>query len=171
MNDNKAENEKQPSSGEQTHDIPRTRDFAEVEKTHHHDTDTDADSISINTISSVSSSQQEERPQRSRPASRSLSRHVSESEVRDGFQNLRDPELGPELTEKVDTTAPDPKRSQPRDLDRTRRPSESQKLDVFQEMGRGVYRISLHAYISHIFIPCGPGTRSDRRGARDHPGL
>ncbi|RWA14779.1 hypothetical protein EKO27_g355 [Xylaria grammica] len=119
---NKTEDEKQsgslgsPGSREQTQaisrpqDPPKIRDSTEVEKTHNHDIDTDVDDTS--TTTSVSVSWEEEQRQTSRPASRtvsrSLSRHISESEIRDGFQNQRDPELGPELTEKVDTTAPDP---------------------------------------------------------------
>ncbi|KAI0446783.1 major facilitator superfamily domain-containing protein [Xylaria telfairii] len=105
----KAEEDKRLSgSREQIQGNPQTNDFAEVEKTHNnHDTDTDVDSSSISTATSVASSQQIEQ-QGSRPGSRPLSRAVSESEIRDGFQNQRDPELGPELTEKVDTTAPNP---------------------------------------------------------------
>ncbi|KAJ8117919.1 hypothetical protein ONZ43_g4099 [Nemania bipapillata] len=84
-------------------DIPQMRDSTEVEKTHNHDTDTD-----VEDTSSVSSSWEEDREQGSRPASNRLSRHISETEVRDGFQNQRDPELAPEPIEKVDTTAPNP---------------------------------------------------------------
>ncbi|KAI0914683.1 major facilitator superfamily domain-containing protein [Ustulina deusta] len=87
-------------------DAPKIRDSAEVEKTQHHDTETEVDDASL--TGSMSSIWEEERQQSSRPVSRSLSRHISESEIRDGFQNQRDPELGPELTEKVDTTAPNP---------------------------------------------------------------
>lgn len=83
------------------------RDSTEVEKTHDHDTDTDIDGTSITTTSSASSSREEERQQSLRPISHTVSR-VSESEIRDGFQNQRDPELGPALAEKVDTTAPNP---------------------------------------------------------------
>ncbi|KAI0101659.1 major facilitator superfamily domain-containing protein [Nemania sp. FL0031] len=112
------EDEKQSGSDEKSNtrshpqDATQMRDFAEIEKPHNHDTDTDVedddDSSSI-TNSAVSSSWEEDREEGSRPASNNaLSRHVSESEVRDGFQNQRDPELGPELTEKVDTTAPNP---------------------------------------------------------------
>ncbi|KAI0460190.1 major facilitator superfamily domain-containing protein [Xylaria acuta] len=105
----KAEDKRESGSGEQIQDDPQTKDFAEIEKTHNHDTDTDVDdSASISTTTSVASSQQIERQQSSRPGSRVLSCVVSESEVRDGIQNQRDPELGPELTEKVDTTAPNP---------------------------------------------------------------
>ncbi|KAH8156533.1 hypothetical protein CIB48_g11714 [Xylaria polymorpha] len=109
----KAEEDKRLSSpGEQIQGNPQTNDFAEIEKiekTHNnHDTDTDVDSSSISTATSVASSQQIEQQQQQQPGSRPLSRAVSESEVRDGFQNQRDPELGPELTEKVDTTAPNP---------------------------------------------------------------
>ncbi len=87
-------------------DAPKIRDSAEVEKTQHHDTETEVDDASL--TGSMSSIWEEERQQSSRPVSRSLSRHISESEIRDGFQNQRDPELGPELTDKVDTTAPNP---------------------------------------------------------------
>ncbi|KAI8954310.1 major facilitator superfamily domain-containing protein [Xylaria longipes] len=110
----KAEDKQQSGSEEQIQDDPQTKDFAEIEKTqdHDHDADTDVDdSASISTTTSVASSQrteQQQQQQSSRPASRVLSRAVSESEVRDGIQNQRDPELGPELTEKIDTTAPNP---------------------------------------------------------------
>ncbi|KAI1734246.1 major facilitator superfamily domain-containing protein [Xylaria scruposa] len=103
-----AEDKQQSGSKEQVHDDSQTKDFAEIEKTHSHDTDTDVDSTSISTTSSVASSHRIERQQSSRPGSQPLSRAVSESEIRDGFQNQRDPELGPELTEKIDTTAPNP---------------------------------------------------------------
>lgn len=83
------------------------RDGAEVEKTHDHDTDTDIDGTSITTTSSATSSREEDRQQSLCPVSHTVSR-ASESEVRDGFQNQRDPELGPELVEKIDTTAPNP---------------------------------------------------------------
>lgn len=109
---NLGDDEKRTGSGERVHTIPhlqdqpQMRDATEVEKTHDHDTDTD-DDASITTTSSASSSREEHRERSSRPVSRTVSR-VSESEVRDGFQNQRDPELGPELAEKVDTTAPNP---------------------------------------------------------------
>lgn len=106
---NKADEERQSGTEENAQetshpqDVPHIRGSAEVEKTHNHDTDTDVDDTS-----SVSSSWEEDREHGSRPASHTLSRHVSETEVRDGFQNQRDPELGPALMEKVDTTAPNP---------------------------------------------------------------
>ncbi|KAI1127720.1 major facilitator superfamily domain-containing protein [Nemania abortiva] len=112
----KIEDEKQSGSEDKTQahsphtqDATQMRDFAEIEKTHNHDTDTDVEGDSSSTTASaVSSSWEEDREQGSRPASQSLSRHISETEVRDGIQNQRDPELGPELMEKVDTTAPNP---------------------------------------------------------------
>ncbi|KAI1173878.1 major facilitator superfamily domain-containing protein [Nemania sp. FL0916] len=103
------EDEKQSGSREQIpasslHDAGQIRDPAEVEEAHKHETDTEDDGAS-----SVSSTAEQGHHQSlSRPASRTLSRHVSESEVRDGVQNQRDPELGPELTTKIDTTAPNP---------------------------------------------------------------
>ncbi|TRX96546.1 hypothetical protein FHL15_002448 [Xylaria flabelliformis] len=104
----KAGDKQQSGSKQHTNDDSQTKDFAEVEKTHSHDTDTDVDSTSISTTTSEASSHQIERQRSSRPGSQPLSRAVSESEIRDGFQNQRDPELGPELTEKIDTTAPNP---------------------------------------------------------------
>ncbi|KAI0394009.1 major facilitator superfamily domain-containing protein [Xylariaceae sp. FL0594] len=83
--------------------------------------DSKATSISSASSSSSSSSQREGGGRSgggSRPASSagvgpgppSLSRRISETEVHDGIQNQRDPELGPTSPEmeKVDTTAPDP---------------------------------------------------------------
>lgn len=110
---NAGDDEKQSGSGERAQKITHSqdsremRDSTEVEKTHDHDTDTDIDGTSITTTSSASSSREEERQQSLRPISHTVSR-VSESEIRDGFQNQRDPELGPALAEKVDTTAPNP---------------------------------------------------------------
>ncbi|KAI1368630.1 major facilitator superfamily domain-containing protein [Xylaria arbuscula] len=78
----------------------------EKKKTRDDDEATEVDDSS--TISSASSSWEEEIQPSSRPASRPLSRAISESEVRDGIVNQRDPELGPELKEKIDTTAPNP---------------------------------------------------------------
>ncbi|KAI0514873.1 major facilitator superfamily domain-containing protein [Xylaria bambusicola] len=75
-------------------------------KTRDEDEATEVDDTS--TIGSTSSSWEEDRRPSSHPASRPLSHAISESEIRDGFQNQRDPELGPPLTEKVDTTAPNP---------------------------------------------------------------
>ncbi|GAP85972.2 putative major facilitator superfamily transporter [Rosellinia necatrix] len=107
---NETEDEKQSSSGARTtaashgQGATRSGDSPGAEKKPHaHDTDTDVDDASITIASSVSSSSADEQP-----ASYTLSRHVSESEIRDGFQNQRDPELGPAITEKIDTTAPDP---------------------------------------------------------------
>lgn len=88
-------------------DESEVTDSAKVEKkTRDDDEVTEVDDSS--TIGSISSSWDEERQPSSRPASRPLSRAISESEVRDGIQNQRDPELGPALKEKVDTTAPNP---------------------------------------------------------------
>ncbi|KAI1814469.1 major facilitator superfamily domain-containing protein [Poronia punctata] len=71
------------------------RASTEIEKRQSHDSST-----STSTSSSTTP----------RPAT--LSRHISETEVRDGIQNQRDPELGGETNDdavqKVDTTAPDP---------------------------------------------------------------
>ncbi|KAI1112447.1 major facilitator superfamily domain-containing protein [Nemania sp. NC0429] len=109
---NVGDSEKRSVSGERVQTIPhiqdgpQMRDAAEVEKTHDHDTDTD-DGASITSTSSASSSREEHRERGVRPVSRTVSR-ASESEIRDGFQNQRDPELGPELAEKIDTTAPNP---------------------------------------------------------------
>jgi hypothetical protein len=114
---NPVDGEKQLASAEQTQDAAHLEDFAEVEKKHSRGTDTEVDdgassSSSITSIDSSASSSSHEvqgRQQRgSRPVSLALSRHVSESEVRDGIQNQRDPELGSGTMEKVDTTAPDP---------------------------------------------------------------
>lgn len=110
---NPGDDEKQSGSEERAQTIPHSqdgpkmRDGAEVEKTHDHDTDTDIDGTSITTTSSATSSREEDRQQSLCPVSHTVSR-ASESEVRDGFQNQRDPELGPELVEKIDTTAPNP---------------------------------------------------------------
>ncbi|KAI1431139.1 major facilitator superfamily domain-containing protein [Xylaria sp. CBS 124048] len=76
-----------------------------VEKVRSHESKTDIGSISDSIDTSASEDEQRES---SRPGSNTLSRHVSESEIHDGFRNERDPELGPELTEKVTTTAPNP---------------------------------------------------------------
>ncbi|KAI2635546.1 major facilitator superfamily domain-containing protein [Xylaria nigripes] len=80
------------------------RSSAEVEKPLSHETNKDLDS----TTDSRPSSASEDRRQNSLTASRTLSRHISETEVRDGFLNQRDPELAEQPVEKVDTTAPDP---------------------------------------------------------------
>ncbi|KAI0486068.1 major facilitator superfamily domain-containing protein [Xylaria cf. heliscus] len=106
--DKAEEGKRQSGTGDQTQDEPQTQHLAEIEKTHNHDTDTDVDSTSISTATSVESSQQVEQQRGSRPASQAISRVVSESEVRDGIPNQRDPELGPKITEKVASTAPNP---------------------------------------------------------------
>ncbi|KAI8623891.1 major facilitator superfamily domain-containing protein [Xylariaceae sp. FL1651] len=114
---NNAEDEKQTSSegprqvASPSQEASQMTDFPEVEKVHSHQTDTDGDGISSTAGSSTFSQEEVEEARRqhsSRPASFALSRHISETEVRDGFQNQRDPELGPELREKVSTTAPNP---------------------------------------------------------------
>jgi hypothetical protein len=87
-------------------DVPRARSFGELEEKHSHETDTEMDGTSSS--SDASSAIEDDRRPISRRASSALSRHISISETRDGFQNQRDPELGPELTEKTTTTSPDP---------------------------------------------------------------
>ncbi|KAI1329581.1 major facilitator superfamily domain-containing protein [Xylariaceae sp. FL0255] len=76
---------------------------SDLEKQQSHQTDTDVDSDST-----TSADEEGTGVQPSHPGSRSLSRAVSETEVRDGIQNQRDPELGPPLEEKITTTAPNP---------------------------------------------------------------
>ncbi|KAI0818073.1 major facilitator superfamily domain-containing protein [Xylaria sp. FL0064] len=129
-------------------DAAATRGSAEVEKkVHHHDEETDAENSS--TASSMSSSWEENREQISRPSSRALSRHISETEIRDGFVNIRDPELGPELTEKVDTTAPNP--NDP-DLVTWTGPDdpENPKNWTFNKKWAAVFTVSLFTFISPI---------------------
>ncbi|TGJ85088.1 hypothetical protein E0Z10_g3701 [Xylaria hypoxylon] len=153
----KAEDEKQSGSREQTlaisypQDAPKMRDPAEVRKTHNHDMDTDGDDTS--TTGRVSSSLEEERQQTTcfvaRPVSRSSSRHISESEIRDDFLNQRDPELGPELTEKVDTTAPDP--SDPNLVTWTGPDDpENPKNWKFSKKWAAIFTVSLFSLISPI---------------------
>lgn len=99
------------NSSEDEKPAPWKRDSTEVEKAQNHDVDSDVDGTSLSATSSAPSLSEEEQQQQQRQEGRTsntLSRHVSETEVRDGFQNQRDPELGPALTEKIDTTAPDP---------------------------------------------------------------
>ncbi|KAI1356832.1 major facilitator superfamily domain-containing protein [Xylaria sp. FL0043] len=129
-------------------DTASTRGSAEVEKKdHHHDEETDVENSS--TASSVSSSWEENREQISRPSSRALSRHISETEIRDGFMNIRDPELGPELKEKVDTTAPNP--NDP-DLVTWTGPEdpENPKNWTFSKKWAAVFTVSLFTFISPI---------------------
>ncbi|KAI1279153.1 major facilitator superfamily domain-containing protein [Xylaria sp. FL0933] len=129
-------------------DAAPTRGSAEVEKKdHHHDEDTEVENSS--TASSVSSSWEENREQISRPSSRALSRHISETEIRDGFVNIRDPELGPELKEKVDTTAPNP--NDP-DLVTWTGPDdpENPKNWTFSKKWAAVFTVSLFTFISPI---------------------
>lgn len=112
----RVEDEKHSASAdkEQQEGARTTRDFDDEEKRHSHETSTSSSRDSkVTTTSSTSSSSSSQGGGGSRPASAagtSLSRHISETEVRDGIQNQRDPELGPASTimEKVDTTAPDP---------------------------------------------------------------
>ncbi|KAI1428223.1 major facilitator superfamily domain-containing protein [Xylaria sp. FL1777] len=128
-------------------DLPQVRDSAEVEKKVHHDTETDADDTS--TTGSISSSFEEQQRQTSRPESRALSRHVSETEVRDGFPNSRDPELGPQLTEKVTTTAANP--SDPNLVTWTGPDDpENPKNWAFSKKWAAVFTVSLFTFISPI---------------------
>ncbi|KAI1828498.1 major facilitator superfamily domain-containing protein [Xylaria intraflava] len=113
-----AAEEKQPGSevptqaGSSPQDVSQRNGLVDAEKTDGHEpktSDIDDTSSETNTTDSrVSPAYEEDRQQSSRPASHTLSRHVSETENRDGFPNQRDPELGPDVMEKVDTTAPNP---------------------------------------------------------------
>ncbi|KAI0195972.1 major facilitator superfamily domain-containing protein [Astrocystis sublimbata] len=145
--DDKADEKRRPSSEEQQiQNEPRTNDLADIEKKHHHD-DTDTDVDSISTATSVASSRRIDQPRRSRPVSQ-VSRPVSELEVRDGFANSRDPELGPELVV-VDTTAPDP--SDP-NLVTWNGPEDPQipKNWAFSKKWAAVFTVSLFTLISPV---------------------
>ncbi|KAI0432114.1 major facilitator superfamily domain-containing protein [Xylaria sp. FL1042] len=133
-----------------TQDAVPTRHSAEVEKKdHQHDEDTEVEDSSSSTASSISSSWEEDREQNSRPSSRALSRHISETEIRDGFMNQRDPELGPELTEKVDTTAPNP--NDPNLVTWTGPDDpENPKNWKFSKKWAAVFTVSLFTFISPI---------------------
>ncbi|KAI1312434.1 major facilitator superfamily domain-containing protein [Xylaria venustula] len=136
----------QAGSHVQDHIHAQTSDSAEVEKKDRQDTETEVDDTS--SADSVSSSWEEQR-QSSRPVSRALSRHISETEIRDGFVNQRDPELGPELKEKVDTTAPNPDDPNlvtwtgPDDM-------ENPKNWTFGKKWAAVFTVSLFTFISPI---------------------
>lgn len=94
------------STGLDNKETTESRDLEKTESVqahHDHDDEDDGDGSTISESSST--------PVRSRHGSQQASRvqsRTSVTEVRDGIQNLRDPEIGYPIQEKVTTTAPNP---------------------------------------------------------------